>query len=461
MSQNPQLHLTNDSFLYACQSEFAARSKKDGSFNSHLRFEEFLLGTFKRPHQATMRDFSQLVSAITTHHFQITPQFRRHESLNLETVAYFTSAIATLFADLETACKEFFGLGLPVIPENPPEYSAEGPLTTAVLSARGLFLVQAQASTDAVEPFEAFPRPEFPTMTAEEQMTVWSCEVWDSVAEAIHAAFAEYADMAMGFAYWKYQETPSKGEIDWRVRPPVGEAYAKAFKPMLRNARGDRGGSDRGGRESRGPGADRGGREGRGPGADRGGREGRGPGAERGGREGRGPGAERGGREGHTSNESFAEKSGASHDRPRHSPERSHSEQHVETRASGVDRRNLSSSDEQSRERNPRQRHSEKRPEGHEGRGERSERHPRRDNDSRNRPSGGPTSELQLTEALEEVRQAALALKANPGLGEIALKPSNSFIRRQQHSLAVEMGLDTESRGEGRDRGVVIRPVAL
>jgi predicted RNA-binding protein Jag len=62
-----------------------------------------------------------------------------------------------------------------------------------------------------------------------------------------------------------------------------------------------------------------------------------------------------------------------------------------------------------------------------------------------------------LFEALEEVRTAAAALKKNPGHGEIQLKPNNSFIRRQQHSLAVEMGFDTESRGEGKDRGVVLR----
>ncbi|NBW81710.1 hypothetical protein EBR21_08145, partial [bacterium] len=266
MSQNSQLHLTNDSFIYACQSEFAARTKKDGSFNSHLRYEDFLTGSFKRPENPTMKDFSQVVLAIARHHSQVTPQFRRREPINLETVSYFTCSIATLFADLESACREFFGTGLPVIPENPPEYSTEAPFAHALLSARTVYL--GQLATNSVESdFSAFPRSEFPTVAAELQEQTWSCELWDLIADALFSVFGDYADAAMGFAYWKYQESPERPPIDWRVRPPVGEAYAKAFKPLLRSSRGERG--ERGGRGDRG---DRGGRGERGERGDRGGR---------------------------------------------------------------------------------------------------------------------------------------------------------------------------------------------
>lgn len=404
MSPNSQLHLTNDSFLYACQSEYAARSKKDGSFKSHIRYEPFLLGTFERPKYATLSDFAQTVTAITHHHFQVTPQFRRHEPLNLETVSYFTCSIATLFADLESACRQFFGRGLPVIPAEPPEYSAEAPLSKALLKAHNEYLDKAFTDGFSGDPFEAFPIKDVGSMTNNEQATVWSCEVWDTIADSIHAAFGEYADTAMGFAYWKYQEHEAKAEIDWRVRPPVGEAYAKAFKPMQRSARGDRGhGFDKG---------------------DRGGRDGRPP------------------------------KKPFSGDKR---PTQSASREAIAPPAPNFNAK----PEEHSHEAHERKREQRPEREGREAR----PRHPDRDNrgkpqhrpERRDNGPGSVSSENQIEEALLEVQNAAALLKTNPNLKEIALKPNNSFIRRQQHSLAVELGLDTESRGEGKDRGVVLR----
>lgn len=383
MSPNPQIHLTNDSFLYACQSEFAARSKKDGSFKSHIRFEPFLLGDYKRPEQPTWKEFHQLVHSITAHHIQATPQFRRREPLNLDTVAYFTCAIATLFADLETACKEMFGLPLPNIPAEPPEYSTEAPLSKALLLSRSRFLAGLSTSSDdQQEAFSAFPLPGIEPASIEEQEKIWSCEIWDILAEALHTILGEYADTAMGFAYWKYQETAASPEIDWRVRPPVGEAYAKAFKPLQRSARGERssygGGGDRPHRDQR--------------------------------REKASPAGE--GKREH------------SHRKPDRSAAGSVGGPREASAPSG-------------------ERHQSTR------------RPPSSDRD--NRPHNAPTSEEQLASALQEVRDAAGQLQGNPTLSEVALRPSNSFIRRQQHSLAVELGLDTESRGEGRDRGVVLR----
>ncbi|MBM3383050.1 MAG: hypothetical protein FJY29_11485 [Betaproteobacteria bacterium] len=428
MSSNSQLHLTNDSFLYACQSEFAARTKKDGTFKSHIRFEAFLLGDYKRPGQATMRDFSELVNAITAHHAQATPQFRRNESLNLDTVSYFTCAIATLFADLEEACKVVFGLGLPIIPSEPPEYSAEAPLSNALIQKRNQYLSNTRTAEATATAYEAFPLKEVTVAEEALQSSIWSCEVWDTIADAIHSKLGQYADTAMGFAYWKYQETHAKAEIDWRVRPPVGEAYAKAFKPMQRSARGERGDrGDRHGRDGRG-GA-------KGPGADRRPAHDK-PRAERGER------TERGDRGEVRSSE--------------HRPQ--HTEAQADHRSRGVATREAPRGALESGERQHRRRENFA-PEG----GDSPRREHRRERAER--PSGQgsvPTSsEAQLQDALQEVQSAIAALKQNPGRGEVALKPNNSFIRRQQHSLAVELGFDTESRGEGRERGVVIRSPGL
>jgi hypothetical protein len=346
------------------------------------------------------------VTAITQHHFEVTPQFRRQEPLNLETVSYFTCSIATLFADLESACKQFFGRGLPVIPAEPPEYSAEAPLSKAVLKAHNEFLEKAEAEGFSANPFEAFPIRDVGSLTDSEQATVWSCEIWDTVADSIHAAFGEYADTAMGFAYWKYQQHEAKAEIDWRVRPPVGEAYAKAFKPMQRSARGDRGhGFDKG---------------------DRGSRDGRPP-----------------------------KKPFSGEKRPAHGPNRDANSPAAPTPQmnSKVDDRPQEYS-ERKRDNRPEREGREARPHhsDRDNRGRSQHRPERRDNSP-----GSVSSENQIEEALLEVQNAAALLKTNPNLKEIALKPNNSFIRRQQHSLAVELGLDTESRGEGKDRGVVLR----
>lgn len=423
MNPNSQLHLTNDSFLYACQSEFAARTKKDGTFKSHIRFESFLLDQFQRPLNANMNDFAQVVSAITAHHFQVTPQFRRHEPLSLETVSYFTCAIATLFADLETACKEMFGLGLPVIPSVPPEYSTDAPASNALLHARSNYLIRNNGDELISAPFEGFPLKELGTLATTEQAILWSCELWDTVADAIHSSLGEYADTAMAFAYWKYQELEIKANIDWRVRPPVGEAYAKAFKPMLRNARLDRGsGGDRGGRGGKPTFSDKGR-----------------PSSSR-------PQRDLGPRDNGPQEHSPAELSSPRAQLPSEQLERAPSKNRVQSERP---------------ESKPELKERPARRESSEGREPRGGSAHRRDRADQQGPNNAPqASEKQLEDALKEVHKAIASLKINPSQGEVALRPTNSFIRRQQHSLAVELGFDTESRGEGRDRGVVIRTSA-
>ncbi|MEY2988760.1 MAG: hypothetical protein RJB13_2281 [Pseudomonadota bacterium] len=406
VSQNSQLHLTNDSFLYACQSEFAARTKKDGSFKSHLRFDPFLVGLYQRPNSATWQDFVQLTTDIIKHHFTVTPQFRRKEPLNLDTVSFFTCSIATLFADLETACKEMFGTNIPVIPSEPPEYSPEAPVAKSLLNSRNAFLHQLNASVDLSDEFVPFPEGGDPNTHVQ-----FACEIWDSLADVIHQIYGEYADLAMGFAYWKYQETTQKQDIDWRVRPPVGEAFAKAFRPLQRASRNDRGpaGSGRG---DRGPA-----RGDRGPA-----RGDRGP--------ARGASGPARGEQNDPSKRPSRDTRTEEVDQLSARPQRAGNKAATTTEGSG------------GRERSNR----DSGPRGQRGR------EPRHDN-----RDSGVTSEKQLEVALQEVYRAVESLKTAENQKEIALTPSNSFIRRQQHSLAVDLGFDTESRGEGRERGVVIR----
>lgn len=442
MSQNSQLHLTNDAFIYACQSEYAARSKKDGSFQSHLRFEDFLTNRFHRQENPTNSDVAKLFTSIAQHHVRITPQFRRREPINLETVSFFTCSIATLFADLESACKELYGIGLPKIPVNPPEYSTEAPLSSALLNARTEYVRQLNSATVEAPSFAAFPRSEFPALNGEQQEQIWACEVWDLLADILHSVFGEYADAAMGFAYWKYQETPGKLEIDWRVRPPVGEAYAKAFKPLQRAGRGDR--PDRGG--------DRRGRGDRAESRGNGERPKRAEHREHG---------EKPGRADHREHRERPERAEHSTSADALSKPEARTTKEPRQRTEGHEPTEARQRTERHEPTEPRQRTE--RPD----RGPRSERVGRREqNDRRERhggvgSTGSATSEQQLLDALEEVRQATAKLKSNPELREISLEPSNSYIRRHQHSLAVELGFDTESRGEGRDRGVVIKTLLV
>ncbi len=59
-------------------------------------------------------------------------------------------------------------------------------------------------------------------------------------------------------------------------------------------------------------------------------------------------------------------------------------------------------------------------------------------------------------QALKEVEQALDSLRNDGSVQEIILKPTNSFLRRLQHQVAVDSGFKSESTGEGPDRAVKI-----
>lgn len=83
----------------------------------------------------------------------------------------------------------------------------------------------------------------------------------------------------------------------------------------------------------------------------------------------------------------------------------------------------------------------------------------------RNRPTNNKpqrskedTAKIEAS-ALKDVTEAISKLDGKNGkesLDEIILKPANSFYRRLQHQRAVELGFDSFSVGEGKDRSVRI-----
>lgn len=449
----PKVQLNADTFLFSCYEADTARTKKNGSFNSHLRFEPFLLGDFQLPAKPDIKKLRTQVTDILKHHFFISPQFRRKEDVNNDTISFFTIAITTLFADLEALFRIYTGAGLVKIPADQVEFSGSYPFLRAALLK---FQTYAANSSAESEPFELFPL----SISAEDddgndQKLVFASEVWDILSEGIYAHFPDHSEAIMSYAFWKYQTIPERELIDWRVRPPVGDLFFKAFKGMM--PRGDRFGSPRsgggGGRsgERSGPG---------GKGSDRGGKPSSGGAGGRGTSE-RGASAPSQGMSQSTrknfepqsqepqtaqrgSGTGFQAAAPAAADEraPRKAlqPRAAEDGHRTTERADRNDRSGSSS------ERGPREK-------SHRG-GGRSERF-------EGRPGGneGPhlTSDDLLQVALDEVRQMATRFKKDSTLNEIALKPANSFVRREQHTLAIELGFETESRGEGRLRTVYLK----
>lgn len=58
--------------------------------------------------------------------------------------------------------------------------------------------------------------------------------------------------------------------------------------------------------------------------------------------------------------------------------------------------------------------------------------------------------------AIRDVNEAIKTLKNNQDLGEVLLKPTNSFYRRLQHQCVVEAGFNSTSIGEGPERAVKV-----
>lgn len=407
--QSAKLGMTPDAFLYACIQSDEARRKKDGAFNSHLRYEPFLFGTYRAPKARTLEAFANDLHSILQHHWVANPQFRRGEAINTETISYFSQAVPTVFADIEDLTRLFFGRSLPMLikPEDASDISDEFPALENAIS-------RFQAYNDSLtEDSEAY-NPAAECDDANAEASAFSNELWYVISELTKEIFGEYTGALLGFVNWKFAPKEEDVAIDWRITPPVGAAYIKWRKsldpdfgkpPHLRRGNRDDKRSDR--KDDRG---------------DKG--ESESPGVSAKARPRMEPGAELTLTLEPTKPKSDAPKAAPKQEESDHKPHNRHAEQSSHQRSAQGDRK------------------FDKR--------DRDGRKPSRNHDNAPRQS----SEEQVETGLAEARAAMEQLKNDGSLKEVALAPANSFIRRAQHALIVEMGFDTESRGEGRDRCV-------
>ena len=378
----PKLRLKPDIFLYACREADVARTLKNGSFNSHLRWDSILFGTYKLPLKPSLKVMCGEIDSIISHHAKISPQFRRNEDIDLETISYFTVAITTLFADIDFILKQYTGFGLPRIPAVPIEFSGKYPLLNEAIAK---FQKSLKSTLESTEPFALFPLDvesdsNDDDANAPTQEEIYASELWDIIADGVNNKFGDHSEAMLSYAFWHYQFQTPKAEIDWRIRPPVGDLFYKNFKGASRGSSSNSSQSRNGPRKS-----------------------------------------------------SNTKDSTSRPSRRGEAPTTSTSSAAPATPAP-----------------------TESRPEKH-AKSDRPQ--PRRDYKSdrphdREKPA---STEESLNEALNEVRKAAARFKKESTLSEMALKPQNSFIRREQHSLATELGLETESRGEGKLRTVYLK----
>ncbi|MFK7825491.1 MAG: R3H domain-containing nucleic acid-binding protein [Oligoflexales bacterium] len=72
------------------------------------------------------------------------------------------------------------------------------------------------------------------------------------------------------------------------------------------------------------------------------------------------------------------------------------------------------------------------------------------------KPGAKGSSAEKEEEAVAEAKTAIEKFEKDENLGELRLKPRNSYLRRLQHQLIVDAGYESSSVGEGSDRGVQI-----
>jgi hypothetical protein len=418
--QIPRVQMSPDNFLYACHSADVARTRKNGVFQSHLRYEPFLMGSYVRPSGPKAAQLRLEILAIAKHHFQISPQFRRNESIDLETISFFTLAISTFFADVERIFNEYCGLTLPKIPAHDTEYSDNLPQVGKVIALFSSYLKDNSPEKPQFDPFQSSDENSEDSLNAAE----YGAEIWDVISEAVFQSFPEHAPALMSYASWKYKTEEKVEAVDWRIRPPVGELFAKAFRGR---------GPSRAGASANSP--QRGGPDGR-----------KGPG--KGSKFDRKLHQQSSAEPALQDSDSTEVKVGSSSETEAQEPasrtqrgdrpHRERREDHDEHRVRDRQHREPRS------ERGAGPRHGS-------GRGDRGHRHGGRE--------GKETliqSDSDLEPFLKEARESIEKLKKNPGLEEVRLSPSNSFIRRHQHEMISQAGFATESRGEGRERTIYV-----
>lgn len=451
-AQSMNEHLSQDQFLFSCKQALVARTSKKG-FDSHLRFDPFLFGTYSPPQSKTVNAFRRELAEIFAHSFKETAQFRRQEQIDIETISFFSLAIATLIVDVESLLLAYSGIKLPCVQGVPRAVkdSENLPALAALFASYSAHaLSQEGLSPDDAEPFNPFPLDEAGDASAD--ATRVSEEFWGLIFSGVKKTFPDHHGAIVTFVRWHFQPEPEPIAIDWRVRPPVGEAFAQ----FLRSIQGSRAGAHTS-RNNRFGGDGREGRGGRGGPSDGGGNR---FGGDRDDRRTRGA-AQDGGQRRNAQAEGRGGPQGpqgprdeARSDRPaRPALRETVNDRPSDQPASLIEGREekATPSTRPTRMQTKPQRDAEDRP-------------ARRSASDTNAidPEGvagrSPEEAERLTEmATQEVERNIRILQKNSRRPGIRLKPQNSFFRRIQHMVAKEMGYDTESVGEGRDRAVFIK----
>ena len=413
--------LSHDQFLYACRQALTARTTKTG-FDSHLRHEPFLYGRFYAGQTLTVSGWRQHLKAIFAHAYKASPQFRRSEAINLDTISFFSLAIATLVADLDALMKHFAGMPLPPVlgvPREKKESDRLPALAKLFETFEAHLAAQQRASVEEHEmpEYDPFPLDKSGKATsdaaAQDRVQV-SEEFWGTIFALVRQTFPKHDRQIMSFLLWNFQPEVAPAAVDWRIRPPVGDAFQQFLRSFQSGGRA-------GAQFASGPG-------GRGPRAhDRGGR-------------GDGHGAGR-----NTASGGPGQRHSRVDKRP--GPDQQEGETRRDREAVGAEAglRNTARADRfAAHDAGP-----QARPQAAAGR--------RPAQEVPGQGADGGSSPAVLEEARREVEHSIRILEKNSKRPGIRLAPQNSFVRREQHMVAAEKGFQTESVGEGRDRAVYIK----
>jgi R3H domain len=410
VTEPTKLSINPDAFIYAINQAYVARSKANGEFNSHLRYEPFLTKSWVAPKTLDFSTFKTHLLEIISHHFNVLPNFHRNEAVDIENISWFSHSIATFFADLDYLLVSFVGSKLPNLPGNLiPRAATSKNIVTAIQKYSNYLNNNTEENKE--EPFSLFPLQSEANELLDQ---LYIQEIWSLIASFTKKTFGSYFELIQSYILWKYTTKETQQEtIDWNIRPPCGAAYHKQFKELFdrereerfakRNERNNKSRSDRDKRDNK-----------------------------------------------------FEDKKPLQHTPSKlvHKEKNRNDEptQLVHKEKNRNDEPTQLVHKEKNRNDEPTQLvHKEK------NRKEDSNHLPKSNGFQQSSISSDQKQQQQLEDALEEARQAIQKMVKNKNLLELNLAPQNSFIRRHQHSLITESGLETESLGESRSRHVCIK----
>ncbi|BBH53919.1 R3H domain-containing nucleic acid-binding protein [Fluviispira sanaruensis] len=401
MTEPTKIEINSDSFIYAVHQAFEARSKANGEFNSHLRFEPFLIGSWAQPESFDLSVFKSLLNEIIAHHIKVLPHFNRNETVNLENIAWFSHSIAALFADIEFLLVSYTGHGFPLLPASvlPKVTSSKN-----IIAALTKFKEYVSApSTESREPFSLFP---LLSETEEKLDDNYVQEIWSLIASFAKKYLGSYFELFSSYALWKYTTKEQVIEaIDWNVRPPCGISYRKQFKELFDREREERN-ARRNERNSQ--------------------------------------------KRGDKDKPHFKKDERKSQHAPRQERVEKTEKPQISAEASALPVEKSSFVIENAAQvaEKPRS----------EGKMQTRNAVAKFQNSFQGQSnSADPRSQQNMEEALLEANKAVQKMLKNKSIPELSLNPQNSFVRRQQHVVISEAGFDTESRGDARSRHVCIK----